>query len=102
MAQTKKTEAVADSLDGTVEGLALTHFHKEKAAYEARTGEKVWYEPANPLTRTPIKESVVQISQPHTKKKRSRKALKTRTPIKAISVEPAESSDQETSAEGVE
>lgn len=76
MARTKKTEAVADSLDGTVEGLALAHFEKEKAAYEARTGEKVLFEPAMPLSRTPLSPK---------------------------SAEPAESSESEDiSAEGVE
>lgn len=79
MARTKRTEAVADSLEGTVEGLALDHFDKEKAAYEARTGEKVEYVPAMPTTRTPLSPKSVE------------------------SVEPVESADgEESSAEGDE
>lgn len=54
MARTKKTEVVADDLEGTVEGLARDHFEREKAAYEERTGVKVNYVPPAPLTRTPI------------------------------------------------
>lgn len=58
MARRKKSEeAVADSLEGTVEGLARDHFEKEKAAYEAATGEKVTYEPPMPTTRTPLSET---------------------------------------------
>jgi hypothetical protein len=48
-------QAATDGLEGTVEGLSLAHFEREKAAYEARTGEKVWGTPPVPVTRTPIK-----------------------------------------------
>ncbi len=43
-----------DELEGTVEGLARDHFEREKAAYEARTGQKVEFVPPMPVTRTPI------------------------------------------------
>ena len=43
-----------DDLTGTVEGLALDHFEREKAAYEERTGTTVEYVPPMPVTRTPI------------------------------------------------
>lgn len=60
MAKKKRDEAVADGLEGTVEGLAQDHFEREKAAYEERTGEKVWFQPPTPLTRTPIGEEPVE------------------------------------------
>jgi len=49
-----ESEAVADDLTGTVEGLALDHFEREKAAYEERTGETVLFVSPVPLTRTPV------------------------------------------------
>jgi len=54
MARKRKFGETDDDLAGTVEGLARDHFEKEKAEYEKRTGQKVWFEPPIPATRTPI------------------------------------------------
>lgn len=58
MARRKKAEGggVEDDLAGTVEGKARDHFEREKAAYEARTGETVKFVPPVPVTRTPLKD----------------------------------------------
>lgn len=57
MARRHNTNPETDDLAGTVEGLARDHFEREKAAYEARTGEKVLFVPPMPVTRTPIAKS---------------------------------------------
>lgn len=44
----------AAELEGTVEGLALEHFERERRAYEQRTGERVRFTPGVPVTRTPL------------------------------------------------
>lgn len=49
----RKKEEPAE-LAGTVEEQRLAFFEREKAGYEARTGETVDYVPGVPLTRTPI------------------------------------------------
>lgn len=59
MSKRKKVEETAEipgPVPGTVEFERKQHFEKEKAAYEARTGEKVSYELDAPLTSTPIAE----------------------------------------------
>lgn len=64
MARRKAEEVIGDGLAGTVEGLARDHFEREKAAYEARTGETVNYYKPVPLTRTPIGAAVVETVEP--------------------------------------
>lgn len=64
MARKKKDGEVVDDFDGTVEGLARDHFEREKAAYEERTGQKVWFEPPVPVERTPIQAESVEETTP--------------------------------------
>jgi hypothetical protein len=56
MSRKKKSEGTGpvEILPGTVEYACREHFEREKAGYEARTGIKVDYELAHPLTSTPL------------------------------------------------
>lgn len=55
MARKKKDdETVSGPVPGTVEYERAAFFAREKAAYEERTGEKVWFELDAPLTSTPM------------------------------------------------
>jgi|GEM_PF-4563153 len=55
MAKKKTSENGAiEIVPGTEEHAAREFFANEKAAYEERTGEKVHYELAHPLTSTPL------------------------------------------------
>ena len=51
-----KVTGPVEILPGTVEYACREHFEREKAGYEARTGIKVDYELAQPLTSTPLAE----------------------------------------------
>lgn len=50
-------EAAVEIVPGTEEFAAREFLAREKAAYEARTGERVGYELAHPLTSTPLTEA---------------------------------------------